>query len=61
MDQARTAGLDRVAHARDLVTTEIVKNDNIAGASCRRDHLLDVAAENVATTPQKATENRTVI
>jgi len=33
MDQARTAGPDCLAHARDLVTTEIVKNDNIAGAS----------------------------
>ena len=47
-NEGGATGLDRVAHTGDLVTAEIVQDDDIARPKRRREHLLDIGAEDVA-------------
>ena len=47
-NEGGATGLDGVAHTGDLVTAEIVQDDDIARPKRRREHLLDLGAEDVA-------------
>ena len=45
IEQGRTAGLNCLAHAADLVRTEVVQHDHVAGRKRRREERLDIDQE----------------
>ena len=46
--QLRAAGLNRFAYAGNLVAGQIVSNDDVARAECRRQELFDIGAKRRA-------------
>ena len=55
IEQGRTAGLNCLAHAADLVRTEVVQHDHVAGRKRRREERLDIGQERRSVEHEGAT------